>query len=154
MWKAVIVMFLGTIIVSIGDGLLSKGLRELQQMEWPGSCWSVCIQYVSAAIHKPTIVLGVACHASFFGMLLVAFSWADLSLVLPITAFTYVFAQFVAKFYLGEPVNAFRWVGAVIIVVGVLTVLAGEKGGMSLAKKSSAYSNQVSAQIDQIPKQQ
>lgn len=144
MWKAVIVMFFGTVVASIGDGLLSKGLRELQQMEWSGSFWPVCIQYVSAAIHKPSILLGIACQAIFFGVLLVAFSWADLSLVLPITAFTYVFAPLIAQFYLREQVNTLRWVGAIVIVLGVAAVLLGERGGASLAKES-AYTSQLRA---------
>ncbi len=130
MWKAIIVMFLGTVIVSIGDGLLSKGLRELQQVGWSGGFWSVSLQYVGAAIHKPSILIGVLCHALFFATILLSLSWGDLSLVLPITALTYVFAPLIAQFYLRENVNILRWMGAAIIVIGVFTVLLGEKGNM------------------------
>ena len=137
MWKAIIVMFLGTIIASIGDGLLSKGLRDLQQMEWSGGFWSVSIRYIAAAVHKPSILLGVVCHALFFATILVAFSWGDLSLVLPITAFTYVFAPLIAQFYLRENVNIMRWMGACIIVIGVITVLLGEKGNTSVQKRKA-----------------
>jgi drug/metabolite transporter (DMT)-like permease len=129
MWKAILVIFIGTLLGSIGDGLLSKGLRDLHQMEWSGGFWSVALQYVRAACHKPTIVFGVMCHASFFGSILMAFSWADLSLVLPISALTYVFAPFIATYFLREDVNSMRWVGAFIIVIGVVTVLLGEAGG-------------------------
>jgi len=127
MWKAVLVMFVATVFVSIGDGLLSKGLRELHKMQFSGTLWSSSISYLGAAVQKPTIVIGVFCHASFFALMLLAFSWGDLSLVLPISAFTYVFGALMAHFYLKEDVNALRWIGAVIILVGVFTVLMGEK---------------------------
>ncbi len=135
MWKAIIVIFIGTLLGSIGDGLLSKGLRDLQHLQWSGGFWSVAFQYVRAAVHKPTIVLGVMCHASFFASILFAFSFADLSLVLPISAMTYVFAPFIATYFLKEDVNLMRWLGAGIIVVGVVTVLLGQAGVSTLKAK-------------------
>jgi drug/metabolite transporter (DMT)-like permease len=128
MLKAVIVMFIGTVIVSVGDGLLSKGLRALQELERSGPFWSTCLQYIGLAARDPIIVIGVICHAAFFALLLVAFSLGDLSLVLPITSLTYVFAAIIAKMYLNEDVNALRWIGSIIIVLGVFVVLLGEGG--------------------------
>ena len=128
MLKAVIVMFIGTIIVSIGNGLLSKGLRALQESDWTGPFWSTGLQYIGTAARDPIIVLGVICHATFFAMLLVAFSLGDLSLVLPVTSLTYVFAAIIGKVYLNEDVNTLRWIGSIIIVVGVFVVLIGEGG--------------------------
>jgi drug/metabolite transporter (DMT)-like permease len=125
MWKGVIAMFIGTIIASVGDALLSKGLRGLQRLDWSAPFWTSCIHYIRTAINDPNIVLGVACHATFFGMLLLSFSWGDLSLVLPISAFTYVFAAIIAKVYLKEDVDVFRWVGTIIIVIGIFIVLLG-----------------------------
>jgi drug/metabolite transporter (DMT)-like permease len=126
MWKAVGVMFVATIIVSMGNGLLSKGMRELDDLQWSGPFWSVLLECITSAIHNPKIILGVACHATFFGLMLLAFSWGDLSLVLPVSAFTFVFGAVIAQFYLNEHVNALRWIGALIIMIGVMTVLAGE----------------------------
>jgi drug/metabolite transporter (DMT)-like permease len=132
MWKAIIIIFFGTMFSSIGDGFLSKGLRELQQVEWSGGFFSVSTQYIRAAIQKPGILIGVSCHAVFFASILLAYSWGDLSLVLPITALTYVFAPLIAQFYLNENVNMMRWMGAAIIVIGVCTVLLGERGNVNL----------------------
>lgn len=128
MLKAVIVMLIGTIIVSIGNGLLSKGLRALQKLDWTGPFWSTGLQYIGTAARDPIIVLGVICHATFFALLLVAFSLGDLSLVLPVTSLTYVFAAIIGKVYLNEDVNTLRWIGSIIIVAGVFVVLIGEGG--------------------------
>ena len=127
MWKAVGVMFAATIIVSMGNGLLSKGMRELNDLQWSGPFWSVLFDYIASAIHKPKIILGVACHATFFALMLLSFSWGDLSLVLPVSAFTFIFSAVIAQFYLKEHVNALRWIGALIIMIGVMTALAGER---------------------------
>jgi len=126
MFKAVIVMFIGTVIVSIGNGLLSKGLRALQELDWSGPFWSTGLHYIGTATRDPIIVVGVICHATFFALLLVAFSLGDLSLVLPITSLTYLFAVIIGKIYLHEDVNVLRWIGAIIIVAGVFVVLVGE----------------------------
>ena len=126
MWKAVITMFIATIFISIGDGLLSKGLRELDKMEWKGSFLQNTIGRISTAVKNPIIFLGVVCHATFFFMLLVAFSLADVSIVFPVSAFSYVFVALIAKFYLQEDVNYLRWVGSLIITGGVFIVLMGE----------------------------
>lgn len=137
MFKAILVMFVGTIIVSIGNGLLSKGLRALQEMEWSGPFWSTCFNYIATAAKDPIIIVGVVCHATFFALLLVAFSMGDLSLVLPITSLTYVFAAIIGKLYLNEEVNILRWIGCIIIVVGVSVVLMGEGGSEAKQKIGS-----------------
>jgi drug/metabolite transporter (DMT)-like permease len=126
MWKGVITIFIGTMIISIGNGLLSKGLRELQRLDWEGSLWSVGLNYFLAAVNSPAIVFGVICHALFFGSLLMALSWGDLSLILPITAFTYVFGALIAQYYLNEDVDSLRWIGSIIIMIGVFIVLIGQ----------------------------
>lgn len=57
-----------------------------------------------------------------------ALTWAylltklDISLVQPILAMTYVVTPILAIFLLGEHVSAARWLGIVIIVLGVFVV--------------------------------
>jgi drug/metabolite transporter (DMT)-like permease len=60
-----------------------------------------------------------------FLALLALLSWADVSFVVPATALSYVVGAFGAKFLLGERVNAKRWIGVVLVCVGVGLVWAG-----------------------------
>ncbi len=145
MFKAIIVMFIGTIIVSIGNGLLSKGLRALQELEWSGPFWSTGFHYIGTAARDPIIIIGVICHATFFALLLVAFSLGDLSLVLPITSLTYLFAAIIGRVYLNEDVNTLRWIGSIIIVVGVFVVLVGE--GSKEARQDNNTRNKVESAL-------
>jgi drug/metabolite transporter (DMT)-like permease len=59
-----------------------------------------------------------------------ALSWADLSFVLPATAFGYVLNVAAGYYFLGETVSTRRWAGAVIITLGVLFVSrSGDRTG-------------------------
>lgn len=126
MWKAVGTMFLATIIISIGNGFLSRSMKELSQINLPGTFFANIACYLSAVLHNPLFIIGGLCHAAFFGLMLAAFSWGDLSIVFPVGAFSYVFTALMAKFYLQEDVNILRWIGTFIIICGVFVLLIGE----------------------------
>ena len=61
---------------------------------------------------------------SFFS-LLALLSWADVSFVVPATALSYVVGAFGAKFLLGEHLSRNRWIGVVLVCIGVALVWAG-----------------------------
>ncbi|HKE04103.1 MAG TPA: EamA family transporter, partial [Blastocatellia bacterium] len=63
----------------------------------------------------------------FFGLYLAALSWADLSFVLPITAFGYTLNALMSWRLLGEHVSLARWIGTIVICVGVAVVSRTEQ---------------------------
>jgi drug/metabolite transporter (DMT)-like permease len=58
---------------------------------------------------------------SFFALLAVL-SWADVSIVVPATALSYVAAAFGAKYLLHEDIAPLRWAGVLLVCVGVALV--------------------------------
>jgi drug/metabolite transporter (DMT)-like permease len=62
------------------------------------------------------------CAASFYS-LLVLLSWAPLSVVIPASAATYVVGTFGAKYILREQVSPKRWMGVLMVCIGVTLVL-------------------------------
>lgn len=62
------------------------------------------------------------CAASFYS-LLVLLSWAPLSVVIPASAATYVVGTFGAKYILNEQVSSKRWMGVMMVCIGVALVL-------------------------------
>jgi drug/metabolite transporter (DMT)-like permease len=62
------------------------------------------------------------CAASFYS-LLVLLSWAPLSVVIPASAATYVVGTFGAKYILNEHVSPKRWMGVLMVCIGVALVL-------------------------------
>jgi drug/metabolite transporter (DMT)-like permease len=105
--------------VSVGDTLLSHGMRQVG----PVSVGHLGLLLV--AIRNPWVITGILCLLGFFASYLTALSWADLTFVLPATAFGYVVVALLSKFWLHETVSLYRWAGIVLIVCGVGFVANG-----------------------------
>src|SRR5271165_7675098 len=70
------------------------------------------------------VLTGICLLLLFFGSYLSALSWADLTYVLPATAFSYVLMALLAKFFLYEQVTISRWVGIALITAVHANLLA------------------------------
>jgi uncharacterized membrane protein len=78
-----------------------------------------------AAVFTPWIALGIALLIGFFASYLTALSWADLTYVLPATAFGNMIVEMLSRFALHEAVSVQRWLGCLLITVGVGFVAQG-----------------------------
>jgi uncharacterized membrane protein len=78
-----------------------------------------------AAVFTPWIALGIALLIGFFASYLTALSWADLTFVLPATAFGNVIVALLSRFWLHEAISLERWAGIVLITLGVGFVAQG-----------------------------
>ena len=103
----------------LGDTSLSRGMTALPaiSLAHPAS--------LVAAVFTPWIAIGIALLIGFFASYLTALSWADLTFVLPATAFGNVIVALFARFWLHEPISWQRWFGIVLITVGVGFVANG-----------------------------
>src|SRR5688572_18963885 len=116
MSKLLMILFVALTFETIGVILLSKGLKEL---EGPKGYSAIEIaKLVIRAITSKNIILGVAFEAVFFIGLLIMMSNADVSFVWPLTSLTFVFSTFAARFVLHEQIDALRWAGVILIVLG------------------------------------
>jgi len=104
---------------SVGDTLLSHGMTQV------GPVSLAHLGLLLAAIRNPWVITGILCLLGFFASYLTALSWADLTFVLPSTAFGYIVVAFLAKFWLHEPITPYRWAGILLIVCGVGFVANG-----------------------------
>ena len=66
--------------------------------------------------------LGIALMALAFYAFLVLLSWNPVSFVIPATALSYAVGALAAKFLLREQVSGARWVGVLLVCVGVARV--------------------------------
>lgn len=69
--------------------------------------------------------LGLGLLAMAFFALLALLSWENVSYVVPLTALSYVVGALMAKLFLGEEVDHIRWLGVLLVVVGVVLVAVG-----------------------------
>ena len=118
-WRVIGVMLLATVAVSVGEALLAKGMKQTNGVA--GGGWA----QARAVVNAP-VILGAFLMALYFGLYMISLKWADLSFVLPLTALSYLLGALLARFYLREDVTPARWLGAIIIMAGVVVVGLGE----------------------------
>jgi drug/metabolite transporter (DMT)-like permease len=125
--KIVIVVTIAALSAAIGESLLSFGMKKFGPLNTSDpSRW---LMLIFSVVKNPYVFLGVVFLAVFFFLYLAALSWADLSFVLPLTAVSYLFAAFLAKYFLKEDVTWLRWAGTTVIVIGVVLVALDNKSG-------------------------
>jgi drug/metabolite transporter (DMT)-like permease len=103
----------------LGDTCLSRGMTHLPAISLAHPAALI------AAVFTPWIAAGIALLIGFFASYLTALSWADLTFVLPVTAFGNMIVEVMARFYLHETVSWQRWLGVVLITLGVGFVAQG-----------------------------
>ena len=76
-------------------------------------------------IFNPWVSLGILLLIAWLLSKMFLLSWADLSYVLPVTAFGYVINAALGRLFLGENVTLARWAGTLLIMGGVILVGLG-----------------------------
>ena len=114
-----LVLALVAICAPLVDSCLARGMRELPSisLDHPAA--------LIAAVFHPWIAAGIALLIGFFACYLTALSWADLTYVLPTTAFGYVIIALLSHFWLQEYISPYRWAGILLITLGVGFVAQG-----------------------------
>jgi bacterial/archaeal transporter family protein len=77
---------------------------------------------ILSALQVPWMWLGVGMMATAFFSLLAALSFLNVSFVVPVTALSYVAGAFGGAVFLHERVNRQRWLGVLLVAVGVTLV--------------------------------
>jgi len=114
-----LILGLVAVCAPLGDTCLSRGMTQLPAitLAYPAT--------LIAAVFTPWIAVGIALLIGFFASYLTALSWADLTFVLPATAFGNVIVALLSRFWLHEAISLERWAGIVLITVGVGFVANG-----------------------------
>jgi drug/metabolite transporter (DMT)-like permease len=115
-------LFIGIIVVAgqLGDISLSLAMKTVGEVK-RFSPLNV-LRFLGRAIRVKWLWTGIGLMAVAFFSLLALLSWANVSLVVPATAASYAVGALGAKFLLGENVNRERWIGVIIVCVGVALV--------------------------------
>jgi drug/metabolite transporter (DMT)-like permease len=113
------ILGLVAICAPLGDTCLSRGMTNLPVISLAHPSTLI------AAVFTPWIALGIALLIGFFASYLTALSWADLTFVLPATAFGNVIVALFARFWLHENISLERWAGIALITLGVGFVARG-----------------------------
>jgi drug/metabolite transporter (DMT)-like permease len=116
--KTASVLIIAIIAQAIGNVYLTKAMKAVTTAGGGEDLMSTALR----AAGNPTLWLGTALLIVFFALYSAALSWADLSFVLPATAFGYVLNVAAGHYFLNESVTPYRWAGSAIITLGVFLV--------------------------------
>jgi uncharacterized membrane protein len=123
--KTYAILALGVLAQATGNVCLSRGMKDLS------SASSIFVLF-SQAVGSPAIWIGTALLLLFLFLFAAVLSWADLSFVVPAISIEVVINVAFAQYFLKEPVSAVRWLGVLLISIGVILVLrTGEQRAKS-----------------------
>lgn len=118
----VVPMLVFFILCSAGGELaMSHGMKRVGEPEsfWP----KALLRFVWSAAKNSWLWLAAPLLAASFFSLLILLSWAPISVVIPASASNLIVGTLGAKYLLKEKVSAKRWMGALLVFVGVTLVL-------------------------------
>ncbi len=118
LWRYLLLVIL-VFASTLGDVFLKRGMGQIGVIT--ASRW----QDLLFAVLNPWIAFGVLLLLIFFASYLAALSWADLSYIMPATAFGTVLTALLARLMLHEQIPLTRWIGILLITFGVGFVARG-----------------------------
>jgi uncharacterized membrane protein len=117
--KTLVMILAMVVCANTGDLMLKRGMTKIGAVEVSASG----LQHAFlATITNGTIWIGIVFLAGFMLSYMTVLSWADYSYVMPAGAFGYALLTLLAVVFLHEHVSPRRWIGVVLICVGVLLV--------------------------------
>ena len=119
-FKTYLLILLMVIFGPLGNVLLGKGMKRIgaASLGTPAEALDV----LSRVLTSGTIWLGIGSLITFFVANMLVLSWADYSYVQPASAVAYGMVALLAHFMLREVVTPMRWLGVLVICLGVLVV--------------------------------
>jgi uncharacterized membrane protein len=118
--KTYLLIFLMVIFGPLGNVLLGKGMKRIGAVSigMPAET----LDFLSRVLMSGTIWLGIGFLITFFVAHMLVLSWADYSYVQPASSVAYGMVALLAHFMLREVVTPMRWMGVLVICLGVLVV--------------------------------
>lgn len=120
-----VILAIAVLAQATGNVFLSKGMKHvaLTGSVMNGDFLVPLLQIVQS----PMIWTGTLLMILFFLLFVTVLSKADLSFVLPVISIEVVVNVAFAGYFLNEPVSTTRWIGTMLISIGVLLVFRSER---------------------------
>jgi drug/metabolite transporter (DMT)-like permease len=118
--KTYVLLFLLVVLGSVGNTILSKGMKDAGDLDL--SHIASLMSGATRVLTSGTIWAGIAMMLGFMICHMLVLSWADYSFVMPFSAIAYAMVPLLAFLFLREQVSTARWIGIVLIVLGVVLI--------------------------------
>jgi uncharacterized membrane protein len=117
--KTLVMILAMVLCANTGDLMLKRGMMQIGAVEISAAGLRHALLMT---ITNGTIWIGVLFLVGFTLSYMTVLSWADYSYVMPAGAFGYATLTLLAVLFLHESVSPRRWIGVILICVGVLLV--------------------------------
>lgn len=124
MITAVILYIVVVVVGTVGEMCLSRATKTIGEVH--DFRPRAIAHHVFAAMKVPWMWIGISMMAAAFFALLGMLSMANASFVFPATALNYAVGAIGGKFFLKERVTAQRWLGVLVVCIGVVLVVLGK----------------------------
>ncbi len=118
--KTYILLFLMVLFGSVGNTILSKGMKDVGDLDL--SHLHAIVAGAVGVLTNGTVWMGIALMLLFMVCHMLVLSWADYSFVMPFSAIAYALVPLLGYLFLHEQVSAARWFGIILIFLGVLLI--------------------------------
>jgi drug/metabolite transporter (DMT)-like permease len=116
----VVLVFVAVVISVLGQVSLKVGMNQVGAID-TGSL-ARPMETLMQVFSTPLVWLGLGCYGMSAMLWLVVLSRLDLSYAYLLLASMYVLIPLVSWLFLGERISPMRWVGMVVVVLGVVIV--------------------------------
>ena len=117
--KTLVMILAMVVCANAGDLMLKRGMTQIGAV--PLSVAGLEHAFV-LTVASATIWIAILFLIGFTASYMMLMSWADYSYVMPAGAFGYALLTLLAVVFLHESVSPRRWIGVILICVGVLVV--------------------------------
>lgn len=137
MLRVFVVAAIGTLAGAAGQILMRRGMQAVGPLE--SYVLLDMLNYFWRSLCNPYVISGTVLSAVLYFALLAALGWTDVTVAFPLTALEYGFAAVLAVMFLKESVPVLRWVGIVLVMIGVLLIgmTVGSDGATKQSKSTS-----------------
>jgi len=117
--KTLVMVLTLVVCANIGDLTMKRGMTEIGAVDLSPAGLEHAFRLT---LTNAKIWIGIAFLLGFMASYMTVLSWADYSYVMPIGAFGYAMLTLLAVIFLHEHVSPRRWLGVMLVCIGVLLV--------------------------------
>ncbi len=117
--KTLVMILAMVVCANAGDLMLKRGMTQIGAVEISAAGLRHALLMT---LTNGTIWIGILFLTGFTLSYMTVLSWADYSYVMPAGAFGYATLTLLAVLFLHESVSPRRWIGVILICIGVLLV--------------------------------
>src|SRR5579872_6263112 len=117
--KTLLMVLALVVCANIGDLTMKRGMTEIGAVDLTPVGLAHAFR---STLTNAKIWIGIVFLLGFMASYMTVLSWADYSYVMPVGAFGYAMLTLLAVIFLHEHVSPRRWLGVMLVCIGVLLV--------------------------------